>query len=260
LKVTAPKNPIESRYSFDRQIDLAQRVEGVEGTVAWTKLPKARVSGGGFVNVAPDETSNGIHYAFTAFVTQSRESILEFESEGPARVFVNGRRVISLDRWGGRREVEVEFGSGTNYVVVKLVQDERSLARFRMRARDIDGLPLRGLGNELEHLVENYAYLARARQAVNGTRERQTLRLVPIQFENPTARSVSVVGSFNGWSPSTTPMTRDRDGNWQVKIRLRPGRFEYKFAVNGADWVPDPANPDAVDDGFGGRNSVLVVD
>ena len=70
--------------------------------------------------------------------------------EGPARVFVNGRRVISLDRWGGRREVEVDFGSGTNYVVVKLVQDERSPARFRMRARDIDGLPLRGLGNELE--------------------------------------------------------------------------------------------------------------
>jgi hypothetical protein len=260
LKLTTPGSPIDSRYSFDRQIDLAQRVDGVEGKVAWTKLPMSRVSGDGFVTVAPDAAADGIHYAFTAFVTQSRESVLEFESEGPARVFVNGRRVISLDRWGGRREVEVDFVSGTNYVVVKLVQDERSAARFRMRARDIDGLPLRGMGNELELLVENYAYLARARQSADGKDERQTLRLVPIRFENTKARSVSVVGSFNGWSPSNTPMTRGQDGSWQVKIRLRPGRFEYKFAVDGDDWVPDPANPDAVEDGFGGRNSVLVVD
>jgi hypothetical protein len=55
-------------------------------------------------------------------------------------------------------------------------------------------------------------------------------------------------------------MSRNEDGSWQVKIRLRPGRFEYKFAVDGDEWIPDPANPDAVEDGFGGRNSVLVVD
>jgi hypothetical protein len=260
LRVTEAERPIDSRYEFDRQIDLAQRIQGVDGQVAWTRLPAGRISPTGFVSIAGPADPEGVHYAFTAFVTQSREALLEFESAGPSRVFVNGRRVVNLERWGGRREAEVEFGPGTNFLVVKLVGTERDGASFRLRARDIDGQPLRGLGNELEHLVENYAYLARAQQAAAGAPEPQTLRLVPIRFQDPRAKSVSVVGSFNGWSPSSTRMSRTEDGSWLAKIRLRPGRFEYKFAVDGSEWVPDPNNPDAVADGFGGRNSVLVVD
>jgi len=260
LPVTDHEQPLDSRYAFDRQIDLAHRIQGVNGTTAWTRLPAGGVGGDGFVTVSTEGESEGLHYAFTGFVTQTREAIIEIESEGPAHVYVNGRRTIKMDRWGGRREAEVEFGPGTNFVVVKLLATSRANARFRFRARDIDGQVLRGLGNELEHLLENYAYLARARQSDGAVQERQTLRLVPIRFEDPTATAVSVVGSFNGWSPSSTRMRRLEDGTWRVKIRLRPGRFEYKFAVNGSNWIPDPNNPDAVDDGFGGRNSVLIVD
>ena len=260
LQITDSETPLDSRYAFDRQIDLAARIQGVEGTTAWTRLPAGRVSPDGFVTVAAEGEPEGLHYAFTAFVTQSHEATIEIESEGPAHVYVNGRRVITMNRWGGRREAEVEFGSGTNFIIVKLLDTISVNARFRFRARDIDGQILRGLGNELEHLLENYAYLARARRADGEVQERQTPRLVPIHFNDPSASTVSVVGTFNGWSPNSTKMSRLEDGTWRVKIRLRPGRFEYKFAVDGTDWIPDPNNPEAVDDGFGGRNSVLVVD
>lgn len=260
LPITDPRRPLDSPYAFDRTIDLARRVQGVRGTVAWTRLPSDRIEADGFVDVAGDDDPPAIHYAFTAFVTQSREAVLELETDGAAKVFVNGQVVLSLDRWGGHRETEVEFGPSTNFVVVKLADAGGTGARFRLRARDIDGTPLRGVGNELEHLLDNYAYLARARRSEAGVDESNVQRLVPIRYQDADARSVSVVGSFNGWSPGATPMTRLDDGTWQVKIRLRPGRFEYKFAVDGTRWIPDPHNPDAVDDGFGGRNSVLVVD
>lgn len=260
LPITDPANPIDSHYGFDQQIDLAQRVQGIDRQIAWTRLPQGRVDADGFIHLEGKTARAGLHYAFTGFVTQSEDAILEFESDGPARVFVNGTRVINLERWGGRREADVRFGPGTNFLVVKLADPEGTGARFRLQLRDIDGQVLRGVGNELEHLLENYAYLARAERDEQGSGELHTLRLVPIRFADPLARSVSVVGSFNGWSPDSTPMSRTGDGAWQVKIRLRPGRFEYKFAVDGAEWIPDPNNPDAVADGFGGRNSVLVVD
>lgn len=260
LPITDPERPIDSPYAMDRRIDLAQRVQGVDRTAAWTRLPGGRVAADGFVEVAADGGRGGIHYAFTGFVTQSREALLELESPGPVQLIVNGRVAISMDRWGGRREAEVEFGPGTNFVVLKLVDADGHGARFRLRARDIDGEPLRGLGNELDQLLENYAYLARAQRTEAGADESHVQRLVPIRFRADAARSVSVVGSFNGWSPSATPMTRTEDGTWQAKIRLRPGRFEYKFAVDGTEWIPDPNNPNAVADGFGGRNSVLQVD
>jgi len=260
LPITDPDKPINSPYAFDRRIDLAQRLQGLESTVAWTKLPGGRVDPEGFIVLESAGNQPGLHYAFTGFVTQSEDAVLELASDGPARLFVNGRRVVNLERWGGRREAEVRFGSGTNFVVVKLADLDGSGARFRLRVRDIDGSELRAVGNKLEHLLENYAYLARARQGEPGSVQRQTLRLVPIRYLDPQADTVSVVGSFNGWSPASTPMTRLENGSWQVKIRLRPGRFEYKFAVDVSDWIPDPNNPAAVADGFGGRNSVLIID
>nr|MBA3455156.1 isoamylase [Deltaproteobacteria bacterium] len=36
------------------------------------------------------------------------------------------------------------------------------------------------------------------------------------------------------------------------------GLHQYKFIVSGNQWIPDPTNPDAAEDGFGGRNSLYT--
>jgi hypothetical protein len=41
---------------------------------------------------------------------------------------------------------------------------------------------------------------------------------------------------------------------------LPPGRYEYKFVIDGVTWKEDPNNPQRVDDGFSGFNSLLIVD
>jgi hypothetical protein len=73
------------------------------------------------------------------------------------------------------------------------------------------------------------------------------------------ARSVHLAGDFNGWSPTTDPLVRGADGAWTIVRRLPAGSHAYKFVVDGTTWKSDEANPSSVDDGFGGKNSLVTV-
>lgn len=84
--------------------------------------------------------------------------------------------------------------------------------------------------------------------------------LVHFAMVAPDARQVALVGDFNGWSPTVTPLRRaPASGAWWVEVPLRAGRYTYAFLLDGRLWVPDPAAPLAPEDGFGRRNSVVVV-
>ena len=74
----------------------------------------------------------------------------------------------------------------------------------------------------------------------------------------PEAREVSVVGSFNGWRPNATPLNNTGTGEWAVRLMLRSGQYEYRFAVDGR-WSEDPRASQHVANPFGEFNSVLVV-
>lgn len=76
----------------------------------------------------------------------------------------------------------------------------------------------------------------------------------------PKAHRVAIVGDFNNWSTSADPMyDREEDGLWSITLPLKPGRYEYKFYVDGKKWMRDPENPKKVKDGFGDYNSVIEV-
>jgi transposase InsO family protein len=85
------------------------------------------------------------------------------------------------------------------------------------------------------------------------------VRIVRFVLAAPRASRVTVVGDFNDWDPGATPMRRRTAGAWVASIPLPPGRHVYAFIVDGDRWVPDPAAPLAPEDGFGIRNSVIVV-
>jgi 1,4-alpha-glucan branching enzyme len=76
----------------------------------------------------------------------------------------------------------------------------------------------------------------------------------------PRASRVSLVGEFNGWDAAATPMlSAGENGMWTVTVPLAPGRHMYAFIVDGERWMTDPDAPLAPEDGFGVRNSVVVV-
>jgi len=73
----------------------------------------------------------------------------------------------------------------------------------------------------------------------------------------PDAGSVILSGNFNGWDEHAIHMVREPKG-WSLRADLPPGRFEYKFIVDG-EWMHDPANPDRVKNEHDTYNSVLLV-
>jgi hypothetical protein len=73
----------------------------------------------------------------------------------------------------------------------------------------------------------------------------------------PQATTIRLVGDFNNWDSESSPM-REINGEWRTWVHLLPGRHQYKFIVDGK-LIPDPENPDQIDDGKGGKNSVFVV-
>ena len=76
----------------------------------------------------------------------------------------------------------------------------------------------------------------------------------------PKARQVALVGDFNDWAREGTPMSDpDENGVWTVSVPLQAGRYQYKFLVDGKQWVVEPDAPAYHPDGFGGRNSLLEI-
>ena len=71
------------------------------------------------------------------------------------------------------------------------------------------------------------------------------------------ARIVAIAGTFNNWNQSQYLF--ERVGNeWTCKISLPPGKYQYKFIVDG-NWLVDPSNPTVVRDDRGLENSQLIV-
>ena len=83
----------------------------------------------------------------------------------------------------------------------------------------------------------------------------------PVDFflNLPGAKSASVAGSFNNWDTNRTPLRKDTNGGWKTTVWLAPGRYEYRFVVDGAQWCSDPGAKESVPNDFGSTNSVVVV-
>jgi cyclomaltodextrinase len=69
---------------------------------------------------------------------------------------------------------------------------------------------------------------------------------------------VAVAGAFNGWSMDKNPLTPGAAGEWTASVPLKPGRYGYKFVVDGK-WTIDPGNTETEDNGLGDKNSVLNI-
>ncbi|MBN2482848.1 MAG: glycogen-binding domain-containing protein [Candidatus Omnitrophica bacterium] len=81
---------------------------------------------------------------------------------------------------------------------------------------------------------------------------------VDFQLTAPDAKKVALTGDFNSWNTNGTKMKKDRNGVWSIGMTLNPGRYEYKFIVDG-QWWTDPINSNTSKNSFGTINSVLEV-
>ena len=81
---------------------------------------------------------------------------------------------------------------------------------------------------------------------------------VMFTLEAPEAQRVQVAGDFNSWEPAGNEMEFS-NGVWQTIISLAPGRYKYRYVVDG-DWKADPLNPSIERSPYGDYDSVLDLE
>lgn len=110
-------------------------------------------------------------------------------------------------------------------------------------------------------LVESNAPAKTTEQKIDefyGVRQIGRDVIFAARFEE--ASDVLLAGDFNNWSPPATPMqTNGKPGVWHAKLPLRPGRYRYRFVVDG-QWITDPHNQYVEANQFGELNNVVEVD
>ena len=81
---------------------------------------------------------------------------------------------------------------------------------------------------------------------------------VEFTFRAPGARKVWIAGNFNDWNANSMPMKKERDGAWRIKLKLAPGKYEYKYFVDGV-WASDQSCAELIPNPFGTNNCVMSV-
>jgi len=81
---------------------------------------------------------------------------------------------------------------------------------------------------------------------------------IRFSYQAPTAgtHEVGILGEFTEWKIQALQRHGDK---YSISYDLKPGRYLYKFIVDGA-WMPDPSHHKREPDPFGGENSVLIVE
>lgn len=74
----------------------------------------------------------------------------------------------------------------------------------------------------------------------------------------PQACSIFLAGTFNNWKTNSLPLKKGSDGIWRIRIKMAPGRYEYKFFVDG-EWSQDISDSEAVANPFGTQNKVISI-
>lgn len=83
---------------------------------------------------------------------------------------------------------------------------------------------------------------------------------VRVVFELPSclwADRIYLVGDFNNWDETATPMHQERDGVWRAVLELKRGvSYEFRYLIDG-QWTSDSHADGFAENRFGVSNSVV---
>ncbi len=72
------------------------------------------------------------------------------------------------------------------------------------------------------------------------------------------AETAFLVGDFNDWDESATPMKKYKNGKFKITLELEPDReYQFRYLVNGNQWHNDWDADKYVANPFSGDNSVV---
>ena len=74
------------------------------------------------------------------------------------------------------------------------------------------------------------------------------------------AENLALVGDFNGWDETATPMKKAKDGTFSVSVEMESGREQqFRYLADGKIWHNDEAADKYVTNALGSENSVVIL-
>ncbi len=251
---------LDAHYPPDSRINLFDTYNGARQRVYWRSLPVSSYGDDGQIvldTLLPDG-SVGFLYTVIESATARKTTVL-FESNSPAILYINGDPLVRVDpsESSSTERITVSLKNGMNNVLIKTLSEDDPVVFLQLG--DEEDLTSDEFNNNLWELVDGYEEIQNIgrKQADDGEHKQ---RRVTLTYRGPDANSVSVVGSFNGWSPAHSRMHKNKYDEWEINLFLPPGRYAYRFLVNNSSEVLDPACPSQEPDGYGGSNSVLYIE
>lgn len=81
---------------------------------------------------------------------------------------------------------------------------------------------------------------------------------ISFTFFAPLACEVRLAGSFTRWAERSIVMKQSGDGHWHTTIKLKPGRYEYKYIIDG-QWENAQHPAEVITNEQGITNSIVTV-
>ena len=85
------------------------------------------------------------------------------------------------------------------------------------------------------------------------------MQQIEFTFRATKAKKVFIAGTFNNWNTKSMPMKKGKDGTWRIMVKLSPGRYEYKYFVDGT-WAQDIPGAELAPNAFGTNNCLIDVE
>jgi len=101
--------------------------------------------------------------------------------------------------------------------------------------------------------------MAAKKEAKTGSTGKKNMKKAPFSLMAPDAQRVQLAGDFNAWNPEVNPLKKSSNGVWKINLKLSPGRYEYRFLVDGR-WHNDPQCESHVANPFGEENCLVIID
>ncbi len=261
--------PLPNRgWVIDNATSLQSDLDGTHTLSDGRELYWRRVPHGAFDeygSVIPDRLygsgSDRCMLLYTMVTSDRRRKVRwKIRSDNVTNFWINEIPLLGSGISGSSKSGVTMLREGRNAFLVASAWNEIP-DRIFLEISDENGMPLAGIGNDVDAVVRDFA-------RVNETTDKSSLtpppssgepREVTFTINHTDASEISLIGEFNNWSPETTPMKLTGSGMWSVTVTLPPGTYSYKFLIDRKQKLPDPTAKGSEPDGFGGTNSIKRV-
>jgi hypothetical protein len=196
---------------------------------------------------------------FKFIMYENLELLVELPGEGPVSLFGD---IVWKKQNGKKCSAGIKFrmkDKGMQEEAIRKIFSYSNIPAHNMFDSDPDYIINEDAVSEQAGPPEPPCKLGFIKQYHEGGKKcKVTFRLLRETAKNP--QSVTLVGDFNNWDVSISPMTRLANGDFVITLDLDSRRtYRFKYLIDGQRWENDIYADIFIRNNYGSKDSVVIV-